>query len=325
MKAAAAQLMWKKQGLLYGPERLGPLARHPYLKTHFANPLAIHIESDVFRIYYSGRDEKNRSSVGAVDIDIARREIVREYAEPFFVFGGPGSFFSAGVSIGCVYEVGDKRYMLFMGWQNESGRHWRGDIGRLILDWKGGLSLDREFAVIGVGGPDPLSLSYPWVEKLTHGGYRMWYGSTLSWDAGNSEMLHVLHGADSNDGHLWRKSGLAVPYIIGEVQAFSRPTVLRLSSKQMSGEEWAMWFSYRGGSDSKYRIGCARSRDGVTWRLANENVGIAVSPEGWDSEMIEYPFVFRHKERIYMLYNGNSYGGSGFGLAVLEASRDEGL
>ena len=49
-----------------------------------------------------------------------------------------------------------------------------------------------------------------------------------------------------------------------------------------------------------------------------DNVGIDVSPYGWDSEMIEYPFIFEHKDRIYMLYNGNGFGKTGFGLAVLE-------
>jgi hypothetical protein len=35
--------------------------------------------------------------------------------------------------------------------------------------------------------------------------------------------------------------------------------------------------------------------------------------------MIEYPFVFDHGGARYMLYNGNGYGRSGVGLAVLEA------
>ena len=40
----------------------------------------------------------------------------------------------------------------------------------------------------------------------------------------------------------------------------------------------------------------------------------------WDSEMICYPYVFEHKDDLYMLYNGNDYGKTGFGLAVLEGS-----
>jgi hypothetical protein len=34
--------------------------------------------------------------------------------------------------------------------------------------------------------------------------------------------------------------------------------------------------------------------------------------------MIEYPCVFDHDRRRYMLYNGNDYGRTGIGLAVLE-------
>jgi len=34
--------------------------------------------------------------------------------------------------------------------------------------------------------------------------------------------------------------------------------------------------------------------------------------------MICYPFVFCHKGKKYMLYNGNDYGRAGFGLATLE-------
>jgi hypothetical protein len=75
-----------------------------------------------------------------------------------------------------------------------------------------------------------------------------------------------------------------------------------------------MWYSYRGES---YRIGYAESDDGVRWVRKDGEVGIDVSLDGWDSEMIEYPFVFDHGGRRYMLYNGNSYGMTGIGLAVL--------
>jgi hypothetical protein len=47
--------------------------------------------------------------------------------------------------------------------------------------------------------------------------------------------------------------------------------------------------------------------------------GLAVSQSGWDSESVAYPFVFDHAGRRYMLYNGNGYGLTGFGIAELEA------
>ena len=162
---------WRKLGLLYAPAGDG---RHPKLLTHAANPLPVRIEGDLYRIFYSGRDAANRSSVGAVDVDLSARRIVREHREPFFEHGPPGSFFADGVSIGNCYVAGSTRYMLFMGWQNPAGAHWRGDIGRLIVTPDLTLALDRDTPFLGVDTTDEISLSYPWVVAEPSGGFRMW-------------------------------------------------------------------------------------------------------------------------------------------------------
>ncbi|WP_127806785.1 hypothetical protein [Hydrogenophaga sp. NH-16] len=302
---------WRKLGRLYVPADSG---RHPKLATHAANPLPVHLQGDVYRVFYSGRDEANRSSVGAVDIDIVRREVVTDHHRPFFEHGPAGSFFADGVSIGNCYEAGGVRYMLFMGWQAPAGGHWRGDIGRLIVDPDLTLRLDGAEPFMGGDAVDPISLSYPWVLRGAAGGFDMWYGSTRTWDAGNGEMLHILRHARSDDGHRWTRTGEGVPYALGHAQAFSRPTVVRNGRGDLD-----MWFSYRSGSGESYRIGYARSDDGIHWTLDVQRAGISVSDSGWDAEMIEYPYVFDHKDQRYMLYNGNGYGRTGFGLAVLNA------
>lgn len=301
---------WKKLGQLYTPK---PSGRHSKLISHAANPLAVHMEGDVYRIFFSGRDEFNRSSVGAVDVDIVQRKIINEHYAPFFEHGPIGSFFSNGVSIGNCYEADGVQYMLFMGWQNPTNGHWRGDIGRLIVTQQFTLELDSPEPLMGSNKIDPISLSYPWVLARPSGGFHMWYGSTLTWDAGNSEMLHVIQHASSDDGSNWNRTGLAVPYELGRVQAFSRPTVVMNDCG-----DFEMWFSYRSGAGEKYRIGHARSMDGKKWELDLNSARIDVSLSGWDSEMIEYPFVFYHSGALYMLYNGNGYGRTGFGLAVLD-------
>ena len=298
---------WRKLGVLYAPSH----NRSRKLLTHAANPLAINREGDVYRIFYSGRDSCNRSSVGAVDVDIVRRKAVFELAEPAFEHGPKGSFYADGVSCGNCYVVDGVRYMLFMGWQSPADRHWRGDIGRLIVSSDFSLRLEGDAPFLSSNDVDPISLSYPWVMDCGDC-YRMWYGSTLSWDVGNGEMLHVLHQATSVDGHIWRREGLAVPYQLGVAQAFSRPTV---ANRSTGGFE--MWFSYRSGKGETYRIGYATSEDGSRWKLDLAEAGIDVSPSGWDSRMIEYPFVFDHRGLRYMLYNGDGFGQTGFGLAVL--------
>jgi hypothetical protein len=201
-----------------------------------------------------------------------------------------------------------------MGWQCHAGEHWRGDIGRLTLQPDFSLNLDGNSPFMACDTVDRLSLSYPWVLQKEGGEYHMWYGSTLSWDAGNGEMLHVLNQATSFDGHLWKRKALAVPYKQGVAQAFSRPSVV--GDRR---EGYHMWFSYRSGTGTPYRIGYARSDDASSWDLRLQESGIDVSSSGWDSEMIEYPFVFDHKGERFMLYNGNGYGKTGFGLAVLDS------
>lgn len=297
---------WRKLGQVFVPS-----GRHPLLASHAANPLAVHLHDDVFRVFYSGRAQSNRSSVGAVDIDILRQTVVCDHEAPFFTYGGPESCYPDGVSVGCEYSVGANRYLLFMGWQTAGQAHWRGDIGRLRVTRDVTLETDRTAAFIGTSPADPLSLSYPWV--MQRGGrFHMWYGSTHTWMASNGEMVHVINHATSSDGETWTPHGQAVPHELGVAQAFSRPTVIE------RGDGLEMWFSYRSGGGTPYRIGKAVADDGRTWQLALDQTGIDVSPHGWDSDMVCYPFVFQHAGQQFMLYNGNGYGATGFGLALRE-------
>ena len=64
-------------------------------------------------------------------------------------------------------------------------------------------------------------------------------------------------------------------------------------------------------------VGIAEDRGGndikVTWHYKKSNLHRV-----WDSEMIEYPCVFEHAGSWFMLYNGNRYGDTGIGAAVLD-------
>jgi hypothetical protein len=301
---------WNKLGLIYTPNSED---RSEKLMTHAANPLPVLIKDDIYRVFYSGRDCANRSSVGAVDIDIVERTIIHEHSQPIFEHGDSGSYYGNGVSIGNCYESDEGTYMLFMGWQNIPGQHWRGDIGRLLLNSDLSLHIDQGGPFIGSDSIDPISLSYPWVLRNQDGTYDMWYGSTESWDAGNGEMLHVIKFASSKNGHEWVKHGVVVPFAVGIAQAFSRPSVVRNVDNS-----YEMWFSYRNGLGDTYRIGHAVNQNGNGQDWIRTSDDISLSSEGWDSEMIEYPYVLDHKGKRYMLYNGNGYGASGIGLAVQE-------
>jgi len=107
-----------------------------------------------------------------------------------------------------------------------------------------------------------------------------------------------------------------------DLEALTRPTVLKIN------EKYHMWFCYRGSDDFRdgdnaYRIGYAWSDDLITWYREDKKSGIEVSDSGWDSKMIAYPYIVKTEYGIYMFYNGNGFGLSGFGYAVLEGVDDE--
>ena len=122
------------------------------------------------------------------------------------------------------------------------------------------------------------------------------------------DMRHLIKFAESDDGIQWtRRNSVAIDFSGPEEYAICKPCVRK------DGDIYRMWFCARG---KAYRIYYAESSDGVSWRRAAAP-DMDVSDSGWDSEMVEYPFVFDHNGERYMLYAGNSYGKTGFGIAVL--------
>ena len=285
-------MMWNKLGQIY---KVNSSSRH--LNTHAANPLAMHLEGDIFRIFFNGRDDKNRSSLGCVDIDIVEQRVVKEYNEPLLT-PQEGTFYRDGISNGNLFYVNGQRHIGFMAWQNDD-KHWRGDIGVLNLET---MQIRK---LLGVNHEDKVSLSYPFIIQ-EDGVYKMWYGSTIDWNSSNGEMIHVMKYATSKDSIEWDLHGECLPYELNFRQAVSRPSVI----KENGG--YTLYFSYRDNKEMKYRIGRAFSKDGTRFEHMDSNIDIG---EEWDKEMICYPFVFNHKNNTYLLYNGNSHGKEGFGLA----------
>lgn len=288
--------IWNKTGMIYKVNN-----DHPCLLTHASNPLAMHMNDDTYRIFYSGRDKENKSSVSYVDYDIVRGKIIYDHKQPI-IQPKDDTFYSHGITIGNHWKHRGDHYIGFMGWQQKPNHHWRGDIGKFNLRTK------EVSLLLGRSDEDKISLSYPHIEYAEEGAeYEMWYGSTIDWTSVNGEMIHVIKHAVSKDCENWTLKGLAIPYEIGKAQAFSKPTIYR------NEEGYRMWYSYRDGAGTPYRIGYASSRDGDRWEVKQSNLNI--SANSWDDNMVCYPYVFKHKECTYMLYNGNSYGLNGFGLA----------
>jgi len=210
--------------------------------------------------------------------------------------------------------------MYYIGWNLGVSVPFRNSIG--IAESKdGGKTFEKPYAgpIIDRIKDEPHFVASNCV-IYDKGLYRIWYLSCTGWFRDETgKVMHKYHikYAESADGIEWERKGIiAIDYLDEYEYAISVPRVL----KDQDGL-YRMWFSSRATKETpSYRIRYAESIDGITWVRKNKEVGLDVSDDGWDSEMVCYPFIFDHKGRRYMLYNGNGYGKTGFGLAVLEKS-----
>ena len=298
-------MKWRKLGRVFCPAQ-----EHPWMASHAANPVADVLDDRSARIYFSTRDTANRSSVAWVDIDARDPLRVRRVAaEPALSPGALGAFDDSGCSIGCIVRDGQHRSLYYMGWNLGVTVPWRNAIG-LATSGDGERFERASIApILDRSAADPYTLSYPWVLR-ERDGWRMWYGSNLRWGGTKADMDHRIKSARSPDGRVWTPDDRVSIEPAGPAEyAFARPCVLR------DPGGYRMWYAFRGAA---YRIGYAESADGDAWTRRDEDAGIAPTPGEWDGESVEYPSVFDLAGERYLLYCGDGYGRTGFGIAVLE-------
>jgi hypothetical protein len=299
-------MRWRKLGRVFCPDH-----EHDWMVSHAANCVAWRLDEHRYRVLFSTRDRLNRSSIGWVELDLRRpAAVLRRSDRPLLAPGPLGAFDDSGVSLACLVAHDGAMFLYYTGWNLGVTVPWRNSIGLAVSRGEASLEFERysPAPVLDRSRVDPFSISYPFVLPGSH--WRMWYGSNLRWGTEQRDMDHVIKYAVGRGPHEWQPTGdVCIGIERAGEYAFSRPSVVR------DGEVWRMWYSYRG---EAYRIGYAESVDGVHWIRHDAAAGIAPSDSGWDAESIEYPWVFDHDGGRYMLYNGNRYGLTGFGLAVLE-------
>ena len=300
---------WKKTGFF----NLQPLT--PDKQEYFSVPFAVFLRDDVFRVYYSPRDSKNRSFVSYADIDLLTMKVLTISERPVLTSGDLGSFDDSGVVLFQILNAGDKEYLYYSGWMLGVTVPFYFWIGLAISNGNGEFVRYSKAPILPCHEYDPFLTGAPYVLYDSQV-WKMWYISGTKWEIelNNPKHFYTLKYAESDDGINWtRNENICLPYKNSFEYAIARPCVIKENSI------YKMWFSYRGSENAaSYRIGYAESNDGLNWQRLDELVGLDVSENGWDSEMICYGHVFNHNKKRYMLYNGNGYGKSGIGLAVLE-------
>jgi hypothetical protein len=233
-------------------------------------------------------------------------------AESLLDPGELGAFDDNGTMASCLVVRDGVEYLYYIGWSLGVTVPFYTFVGCAVRT-EGEQRFSRVSAspILARTSVDPYFTTAPWV-LVEDGTWRMWYAAGTGWDEQGGRPLHRYHirYAESDDGLAWRRDGVVCIDYAGEDEfALTRPCVVR------DGAGYKMWYSRRG---RRYRLGYAQSQDGLSWERRDDEVGIDVSDTGWDSEMIEYPCVFDHRDQRYLIYNGNGYGVTGIGWALLD-------
>ena len=284
--------------------------------SHTSVPIAIALDDDIVQIFFSARYYLNDfSSTFKIDYSLIKKKIVNQYPIPEIVPGNPGFFDDSGAMATSIIRVKSSIYLYYIGWNKSVLVPFRNSIGLAIKDkvndnfvkFSKGPIIDR-----GIHDPSFVASNDVIFDK---GIYKMWYLSCEKWVEISSGFRHYynIKYAESTDGINWIRNGItAIDFMDENEYAISVPRVL------IFNKNYHMWFSSRASYGfEKYIINHAVSKDGINW-IRDEKPTLTPSNQGWDSEMVCYPYVFRHNQKVYMLYNGNNYGETGIGLAVLD-------
>lgn len=291
------------------------------MHSHAGVPTVDAGRGETARIYFAARDVSGRSRIAFVDVEAADPSNVRDIsAAPVLPLGELGTFDDNGTTPSCVVNFDSRKYLYYIGWNPQVTVSYRLAIGLAISDDGG-----RTFSKLSQGPLLDRSVEEPFFNTapcviLENGIWRMWYVSCTGWEIadGHPEPIYHVKYGESDDGIHWRRSGHVCIDYDERTGSIGRPYVYRHRGR------YHMFYSYRGrqsyrtDTEQSYRLGYAESADGMTWTRRDDAVGIHRSSGGWDSDMIEYACLYRHGGTIIMLYNGNGFGRSGMGYAVLE-------
>jgi hypothetical protein len=304
---------WTKRGLIFAAD-----GRFPWMASHAQMPVADTIAGDRLRIYFATRDAMNRSFITFLEADAEDpAKVLYVHDRPVLSPGELGCFDDSGTLPSCLVTHAGTKYLYYVGVNGGNTVPYRYSIG--LATSSDGVAFTRAHSgpVLDRMHAEPHLSTSPWV-RIEEGAWRMWYTAGLGWEVvdGRPEPRYHIRCTDSADGVSWRRPGRVCLDLCGPAEAgIGRPSVL------FADNRYRMWCSVRGNrgyrlrcADS-YRMGYAESRDGIEWSRQDALAGIAASAEGWDSDMIEYSCVHPHGTKLYLFYNGNGFGRSGFGYA----------
>ena len=306
---------WKKKGLIFNPLE----NKSGWIKNYAALPVCDLISNSLLRIFFSTRDEKGRSIPTYIEVNPKNPKIILKISSKAILdLGEQGTFDDNGIMPSSIVNHNGKKYMYYIGWNPQVTVSYRLSIGLAISDdgiifkkYSKGPLLDRDIN-------EPFFNTAPYV-IIDNGIWKMWYVSCTGWKNIKNwpEPFYLIRYAESKDGIKWARKNVECISYDEFTHAIGKPCVY------IHNNLYHMIYSYRNSLDYRndytksYRLGYATSIDGVKWERKDNLVNLKEPAEKWESIMQEYSSTYLFNEKRYLIYNGNDFGKTGFGFAIL--------
>ncbi|GGY27978.1 hypothetical protein [Paludibacterium paludis] len=302
-------MQWEKLGVVWKPD--GSL---PWARSHASCPTPVRLRDGTLRVFVQSRDANNVGRVGYVDLDPDNpRRVLNVSRTPVLDVGEPGTFDHSGMLQTSVVPMPDGRlFLYYVGFELCHSIRYRLLTG-LAVSEDGGDTF-RRVRPTPILERSPTELYFrggPHVLR-ENGRFRMWYVAGSTWEEidGKSMPVYELRYIESENGIDWPDSGrLVFSFHNDNEHGLGRPVVYH------DPDGYRMYYSIRRRNPARYGIGYAISQNGLAWERKDHLAGIDVSPDGWDAQSVEFGFEIEAGGHTWLLYNGNDFGGTGFGIA----------
>ena len=312
---------WKKLGQIFDPTKV---EGKDFMNSHVQCPSTL-IFDDFVRVYFSCRPKPVNGQYVSYTafIDLDRKDltkVIRIADKPIMELGALGTFDEFAIYPTSILDlrIAKTIFLYYAGWNRCQSVPYNCSIG-MAISYDNGETFSRfsKGPILTRSEDEPFELSGPKIRTFKDKAY-MFYLAGEGWqkDGDKSESIYKIRLAIGGYHSFDKLNKNIIPQKLNEFECQAGPDVF------FKDGIYHMYFSYRYGLNFRnkergYKIGYAYSEDLITWTRDDEQAGIKLSEEGWDSEMMHYPHVFELDNKWYMLYNGNDFGRYGLGLATM--------
>lgn len=306
---------WKKEGIIFSTKKI-PFKN--YLSRAML-PRVILEKNNLVKIYYTYITKDSFAANSFFELNINKKIKIKKISKKILIKKGPlGTFDDSGTLISAVIKHKNTKYLFYNGYKRTFPTPYSINVG-LCKEYKKNCFQKISAApILERSKFNPYFITGPNIIK-DKGKYKLWYTSGLKWfktKKNTYENQYCIKYAESKNLLDWTYDNKKI--IFDKNQAVAAPSVFKYNNL------YHMIFCYRGlenyrDGDNSYRLGYAYSKNGTHWKRNDKLLNFNNKKMfDWEKKMQCYPNVIIIKNKVYMFYNGNSFGADGIALAWSE-------